>query len=82
MMALQKGGGELNPKLREKILESAGAVLPVTLIVLVLSVALVPVKLGTMTLFVVGAVTLVVGMGLFQLGSEMAMTPLGEGVGA
>ena len=82
MMELKKGGGELNPKLREKIVESAGAVLPVTLIVLVLSVALVPVELGTMTLFVVGAVMLVVGMGLFQLGSEMAMTPLGEGVGA
>ena len=43
MMGLKKGGGELNPKLREKIVESAGAVLPVTLIVLVLSVALVPV---------------------------------------
>ena len=72
----------MNPRLKEKNLESAGAVLPVTMIVLVLSVALVPMELGTMTLFLVGAAMLVVGMGLFQLGSEMAMTPLGEGIGA
>ena len=63
-------------------MESAGAVLPITAIVLVLSIALVPVEVGTMMLFLVGAGMLVVGMGLFQLGSEMAMTPLGEGVGA
>ena len=63
-------------------MESAGAVLPITAIMLVLSVALVPVEVGTMMLFLVGAGMLVVGMGLFQLGSEMAMTPLGEGVGA
>ncbi|MGN0759253.1 MAG: DUF1538 domain-containing protein [Candidatus Ventricola sp.] len=72
----------MSPKLKEKIMESAGAVLPITAIVLVLSVALVPVEVGTMMLFLVGAGMLVVGMGLFQLGSEMAMTPLGEGVGA
>ena len=29
----------------------------------------------------VGAVLLVFGMGLFQLGAEMAMSPLGEGIG-
>lgn len=32
-------------------------------------------------LFLVGAVLLIVGMGFFQLGAEMAMTPLGQGVG-
>ena len=72
----------MNPKLKEKTRESLAAVMPITLIVLALSVVLVPVQVGTMTLFLVGAAMLVVGMGLFQLGSEMAMTPLGEGVGA
>ena len=81
-MDAREGGDALNPRLKEKNMECAGAVLPVTLIVLVLSVALVPMELGTMTLFLVGAAMLVVGMGLFQLGSEMAMTPLGEGIGA
>ena len=32
-------------------------------------------------MFLVGAIMLVVGMGFFQLGAEMSMTPLGEGIG-
>lgn len=32
-------------------------------------------------MFVTGAVMLILGMGLFQLGAEMAMTPIGEGIG-
>ena len=71
----------MSQKLKEKTLESLAAVLPITLIVLVLSVLLVPMALGTMTMFLAGSVMLVIGMGLFQMGSEMAMTPLGEGVG-
>lgn len=71
----------MNPKLKEKTLESLSAVLPITLIVLALSIVLVPMELGPVVMFVVGAVMLVVGMGLFQLGAEMAMSPLGEGIG-
>ncbi len=72
----------MSHKLREKTMESLAAVLPITLIVLALSVLLVPMELGTMTLFLTGSVMMVIGMGLFQMGSEMAMEPLGEGVGA
>ena len=53
----------------------------ITGIVLLLSIILVPVELGTMVMFLAGAVMLVVGMGFFQLGAEMSMTPLGEGIG-
>ena len=71
----------MNQKLKEKILESVSAVLPITGIVLLLSILLVPVDLGIMVMFLVGAVMLVIGMGFFQLGAEMSMTPLGEGIG-
>lgn len=71
----------MNQKLKEKILESLSAVLPITGIVLLLSILLVPIDLGTMVMFIVGAIMLVVGMGFFQLGAEMSMTPLGEGIG-
>ncbi len=71
----------LNPKLKEKIMESLSAVLPVTGIVLALSIFVVPLDLGTTAVFLVGAVLLVIGMGFFQLGAEMAMEPLGDGVG-
>ena len=70
----------MNEKLKEKVKESLSSVLPITLIVLVLSVTLVPMEIGTLALFLTGAVLLIVGMGFFQLGAEMSMTPLGEGV--
>lgn len=72
----------MNPKLKESIAESLSAVLPITGIVLAISIFLVPMETGTMVMFFVGAVMLIVGMGMFQLGSEMAMSPLGEGIGA
>ncbi len=71
----------MNPKLKEKTRESLTAVLPITAIVLLISVFLVPMELGHIVLFLTGAVMLILGMGLFQLGAEMAMTPLGEGIG-
>ena len=71
----------MNEILREKISDSLSAVVPITLIVLALSVFVVPLETGTMAMFVVGAVMLIFGMALFQLGAETAMTPLGEGIG-
>lgn len=62
-------------------MESLSAVFPITGIVLLISVFLVPMELGSVFMFLTGAVMLIVGMGFFQLGAEMAMTPLGEGIG-
>ena len=71
----------MNPKLKAKIQESLSSVLPVTGIVLLLATFFVPLEVGPVVLFLVGAVMLIVGMGMFQLGAEMAMSPLGEGIG-
>lgn len=71
----------MNPKLKEKIKESLCAVLPFTGIVFLISIFLIPVGLDAIALFLTGAIMLIVGMGFFQLGAEMAMTPLGEGIG-
>ena len=72
----------MNPQLKEKINESLAAVLPITGIVLALSIFLIPLDVGTMVMFIFGAVLLIFGMGMFQLGAEMSMEPLGEGIGA
>lgn len=72
----------MNPLLKEKIQESLSAVLPITAIVLALSVLLTPMDAGAVLLFLAGALMLVGGMGLFQLGADMAMSPLGKGIGA
>ena len=71
----------MNPQLKEKIMESLAAVLPISGIVLALSIFLVPLDVGTVMLFLFGAVLLIFGMGMFQLGAEMAMEPLGDGIG-
>lgn len=57
------------------------AVLPITVIVLLLSIFVVPMETGTIALFLAGAFMLMIGLAFFQLGAEIAMTPLGEGVG-
>lgn len=62
-------------------MESLAAVLPITGIMLMISIFLVPIELGTMVMFLVGATLLIFGMGFFQLGAEVAMTPIGEGIG-
>ena len=72
----------MNPRLKEKILESVKATLPISLIVLALAILLIPVDAGVMMVFLAGSLLLVVGMALFQLGAELAMSPLGEGIGA
>ncbi len=68
-------------KLKEKTIESLSAVLPIIIIVFLISIFCVPVNLGTIFMFLVGALMLIIGMGLFQLGAEMAMSPIGEGIG-
>ena len=71
----------MNPKLKEKTMESLSAVLPITGIVLLISVFLIPMDLSSIVMFLVGAIMLIIGMGFFQLGAETAMTPIGEGIG-
>ncbi len=70
-------------ELRSKIWEALISALPITVIVYLLSllpgVDLSPAELVT---FSVGAVLLVLGIGLFNLGADLAMTPMGDHVGA
>ena len=68
--------------LREKWREALSSVLPIVLLVLALCFVVVPVPLSTMLGFLLGAALLIIGTGLFTLGTELAMTPIGEEVGA
>jgi hypothetical protein len=62
-------------------MEAFSSVLPISAIVLIASVVLVPMSAGTILLFIGGAALLVIGMGFFTLGADMAMMPMGEGIG-
>lgn len=71
----------MRKKLKEKISEALSSVLPITVIVLLLSFTLAPMPIGTLLLFLLGAAMLIVGMGFFSLGADMAMMPIGEQMG-
>ena len=74
--------GKNRTVLWEKVREAVASVLPITAIVLVLCFSAAPVPNEVLLSFLIGAVLLVVGMGLFNLGAETAMSPIGERVGA
>ena len=66
----------------EKLKEAAASVLPVTAIVAVLCLVLVPVDVGLMLSFLFGSALLILGMGMFTLGAELSMTRIGNLIGA
>ncbi len=68
-------------QLREKMAESLSSVLPITAIVLLLSITIAPVSSGVLVLFLFGSLLLIFGMSLFTLGAGMSMQPMGEGIG-
>ena len=70
-------------ELRSKILEALVSALPITAIVYLM--ALLPwfnLTGAELITFTVGAVLLILGIGLFNLGADLAMTPMGVHVGA
>lgn len=71
----------MNQNLKEKIMESLASVVPITVIVILISMFFVPMPTGTLMMFLVGAVLLIVGMGFFSLGADISMMPMGDGIG-
>lgn len=71
----------MKKKLAETTREALSSVLPITVIVLLLSVFVSPMPVGTLGLFLFGAVLLIVGMGLFTMGADMALLQMGEDIG-
>lgn len=65
-----------------KIKDALFSVLPITLIVIILCLTKV-IDLTSQELFtfIISSVTLIIGIGLFNLGADLAMTPMGSSVG-
>ena len=73
---------DLWKSLREKLKESLVSVMPVTALVFVLSITpWVDISRAELAVFGVAAVLLIVGISLFNLGADMAMTPMGQYIG-
>ena len=67
--------------LTEKIRESLVSVLPIIAIVTLLCLFLVPMQPTLLLTFLIGALMIVVGLGLFSLGAERSMTIIGSKIG-
>ena len=67
--------------LLEKFKESLLSVLPITALVVIISLTMAKTDGYTVGLFLIGAVLLIFGMGLFTLGADVAMMPMGGAIG-
>lgn len=65
----------------EKVKESALSVIPIIIIVMIMCLTFAPIRTDLMLSFLIGAVLIIVGMGLFSLGAETSMTPIGTRIG-
>lgn len=69
--------------LGSKLGEALISVLPVTVIVIILYFTpLVDLTSTELFVFLISSVALIIGVGLFNLGADMAMTPMGEHIGS
>lgn len=69
-------------KLWDKVKESISSVLPVTIIVLILAFTpLVKLSVKEIIVFAVSAVCLIIGISLFNLGADIALSPMGSHIG-
>ena len=66
----------------EKLQESINSILPITAIVAAVSFLFVPIPSGLMLAFLLGAVHMILGMGLFSVGAELSMSRIGGHIGA
>ena len=66
-----------------KIKEAVISILPVTLMIILLSFTpLYSLKFSELITFIISAIVLMLGIGLFSLGADIAMQPMGETVGS
>ncbi|NLC73450.1 MAG: DUF1538 domain-containing protein [Ruminococcaceae bacterium] len=66
----------------EKISEALASVLPIFLLITALCLTVSPVPTDLMLSYLIASVLIVIGMGLFSLGADVAMTPIGTRIGA
>lgn len=71
----------MKKKLFETTKNALLSVFPITAVVFVLSVSVAPIPIGTLALFLFGALFLIAGMGLFSMGADMFLVPIGEDIG-
>lgn len=65
----------------EKVKESAHSVLPIVVIVMLLCFSIAPINTDLMLSFFIGTLMVILGIGLFSLGADTSMIPIGNKIG-
>ncbi|GIN73668.1 hypothetical protein J14TS2_41430 [Bacillus sp. J14TS2] len=65
-----------------KIKEVLYAVLPITVIVLILHFTLTPLDFSFIIRFIIGAILIIIGLSIFLIGVDTGITPIGQTMGA
>ena len=66
----------------QKFKEALFSIFPITAIVMVLNFTLTPLEIPLIIRFIIGAFLIIVGLSIFLIGVDIAITPLGSQVGA
>jgi len=66
----------------EKFKEVLFAVLPITIIVLILNFTITPIETNLLIRFIIGAVSVILGLSIFLFGVDIGVTPIGTLMGA
>ena len=73
----------MNSVLLKKLKESLVSVLPIVVLVLILNfTSILNFSTPELIVFVISAFVLIFGIALFNLGADLAMTPMGEHIGS
>lgn len=67
--------------LYEKLKEVLSAVLPVTIIVLILNFSITPLETHVLLRFIIGAIIIIIGLTIFLFGADLGITPIGSLMG-
>ena len=68
--------------LKQKLKEVVLAVLPVSVIVLLLNFTIAPIGTDLIWRFIIGAIFIIFGLGIFLFGADLAIQPIGQNIGS
>jgi len=68
--------------LRTKILEVITAIMPLVILVIILQLTVVKMPFELFIQFAIGTIMVIIGMGLFLIGIEIGILPMGKILGA
>lgn len=69
-------------ELTNKFKEVTLSVLPITLIVLILNFTIAPIEVDLVWRFIIGAIFIIVGLGIFLFGADLGIQPIGSLMGS